>query len=66
MTPEKSEKIHRLVQEKEELKTLIDWHQKKHFVFADIKIDRSHPLHSQLIAVFQNRLKYVESEIEKE
>ena len=65
MPPEKAEKIARLVKEKDELKQLIEWHEKKCFVFAEIKIEKG-PVHSQLLAVFQNRLKYIESELEAE
>jgi hypothetical protein len=66
MEPPKVERIARLVKERDEMKSLIEWHQSKHFVFGDITISQNSPLHSQLIAVFENRLKYVESQLEAE
>ena len=66
MESTKAERISRLIKERDEMKQLIDWHKEKHFIFADIKINQNSPLHSQLIAVFQNRLKHVESELEEE
>jgi len=66
MESNKVEKIARLAKEKDELNELIEWHSDKVFVFADIKIEMSSPMHSQLLGVFQNRLKYVESELEAE
>lgn len=60
----KAEKIARLVKEKEDMQNLISWHEDKCFIFADIKIEATHPIHSRLVAVFQEQLKYVESELE--
>ena len=64
MTPDKANRISRLAQDKSDLESLISWHEGKHFIFGDIKIESNHPMHSQLLAVFQNRLKYVETELE--
>lgn len=66
MESSKAERIARLVTERDEMKELIKWHKSKCFVFADIKIERNTPVHSQLLAVFQERLKYVESELKEE
>jgi len=64
MDQAKIDKITRQNKEQKELISLIEWHERKCFVFADIKIETSHPMHSQLLAVFQSRLKYIESELE--
>ena len=64
MVPEKVEKIVRLVREKEKFESLIEWHRNKCFRIVDVTIEQSHPTHSLLIAVFQDRLKYIEGELE--
>jgi len=64
MTQDKADRIAQIVKERDELRSLVEWHQEKHFVFADITINQKSPMHSQLLAVFVARLKYIETELE--
>lgn len=59
-----SSQIEDLITEKDKMKHLISWHSDKCFVFGSITIDINHPIHSRIVAVFRERLKYVESELE--
>lgn len=67
MEPEKAERVASLVKERDDMQIIIERYGCKPILMAGVSnISPDSPLHSQLLSVFQNRLKYVESELDKE
>lgn len=63
MEKEKIERIYNLKREGDYLKKIVN-DPKQPFVFEKFTVSTNSPMHSQIMSVFQNRLKYVESQLE--